>query len=262
LSNAGVIAIPKERTPEYICKFIQTHHIELLPTTPTFLNLLLLNESIGKYNLSSLKMITYGTEPMYESTLKAINRALPLVEFKQTYGLTELGVFRTKSRSSDSLWVKVGGEDYKTKIIDKVLYVKAKSSILGYLNAPSPFDDEGWYNTGDRVEIDGEWLRFLGRESDIINVGGQKVFPTEVESVLMLSPYIKDCSVYAEKNGIMGNIVAADVVLNKNMNNTSIRSAIRLFCKDKLNSYKIPVRINFVEQINIGERFKKIRKGI
>ncbi|MBG0860713.1 MAG: long-chain fatty acid--CoA ligase [Bacteroidales bacterium] len=260
LSNAGVVAIPKERTPESICEFIQQYQIELLPTTPTFLNLLLLNKPWRKYDLSSLKMITYGTEPVYESTLKAITSALPHVEFKQTYGLTELGVFRTKSRSSDSLWLKVGGEDYFTKIIDGILYVKAKTSIIGYLNAESPFDEEGWYNTGDRVEVDGEWIRFLGRESDVINVGGLKVFPAEVESVLMQIPQIEDCMVYGEKNAMMGNFVAAEVVLRDKINNTEIRSVIRLFCKDKLETYKIPVRIKIVEKTNIGERFKKIRR--
>lgn len=259
LSNAGVIAIPRERTPEYICKFIQKYRIELLPTTPTFLNLLLLNQSFIKYDLSSLKMITYGTEPMYESTLKAIHRTLPNVEFKQTYGLTELGVFRTKSKSSDSLWLKVGGEDYQTKIKDGILFVKAKTSIIGYLNADSPFDDEGWYNTGDRVEVDGEWIRFLGRESDIINVGGQKVFPAEVESVLLQIPQIKDCAVYGEKNAIMGNIVAADIVVKEKIDNFQIKTIVRQFCNNKLDNYKIPIRINIVEKTSIGERFKKIR---
>jgi long-chain acyl-CoA synthetase len=260
LSNAGVIGIPKERTPEYICNFIEKHRIELLPTTPTFLNLILMSDSMKKYDMSSLKMITYGTEPMYESTLMAINKALPHVEFKQTYGLTELGVFRTKSKSSDSLWVKVGGEDYQTKIIAGIFYVKAKTSIIGYLNAESPYDDDGWYNTGDRVDVDGEWIRFLGRENDIINVGGQKVFPAEVESVLMQIPQIEDCSVHAEKSAIMGSIVAADIVLKKKIDSSIIRSVIRVFCKDKLDNYKIPVRINIIDETNIGERFKKIRR--
>jgi acyl-coenzyme A synthetase/AMP-(fatty) acid ligase len=259
LSNAGVIAIPNERTPEYICKFIEKYQIELLPTTPTFLNLLLLSDSFVKYNLSSLKMISYGTEPMLESTLKAVYKALPFVEFKQTYGLTELGVFRTKSKGSDSLWLKVGGEDYQTKIIDGVLFVKAKTSIIGYLNAASPFDEKGWYNTGDRVEVDGEWIRFLGRTSDIINVGGQKVFPAEVESVLMQIEQIKDCVVYGEKNAIMGNVVAVDIVLKEKIENSQIKTIIRQFCKDKLDNYKTPVRINIVGETSIGERFKKIR---
>jgi len=66
--------------------------------------------------------------------------------------------------------------------------------------------------------------------------------------------------VYGEKNAMMGNFVAAEVVLRDKINNTEIRSVIRLFCKDKLETYKIPVRIKIVEKTNIGERFKKIRR--
>lgn len=55
--------------------------------------------------------------------------------------------------------------------------------MLGYLNAASPFTDDGWFKTGDEVEQDGEWLRILGRRSEIINVGGEKVSPAEIEGV-------------------------------------------------------------------------------
>lgn len=259
LSNNGVVAVPKLRTPDKVCEFIEKFRIELLPTTPTFLNLILLNETYKKYDLSSLKMITYGTEPMHESTLIRWHNLYPGIEFKQTYGLTELGVMRTKSRTSDSLWLKVGGEDYQTKVKDGVLFIKAKTSILGYLNAGSPFDDEGWYNTGDRVEVDGEWIRFKGRESDIINVGGEKVFPAEVESVILQIPGIVDCSVRGEKNMITGNIVVADVVLNGDWDKYELSSRIRQFCKTKLENYKVPVKVNIVDKLQLGERFKKIR---
>ena len=160
-SNAGLIGVPAERTPEKICQFIEKYKIELLPTTPTFINLILMSRVYSKYDLSSLKIVSYGTEAMQESTLRLFHKLFPNITLKQTYGLTELGVMRTKSKSSDSLWLKVGGEDYKMKIVDGTLFIKAKSSILGYLNASSPFDEEGWYNTGDKVEQDGEWIRFI-----------------------------------------------------------------------------------------------------
>ena len=79
--------------------------------------------------------------------------------------------------------------------------------MLGYLNAPSPFDADGWFNTQDAVEQDGEWLRFLGRTSDLINVGGQKVYPAEVESVLLELENVLDVTVRGEPNPIIGQIV-------------------------------------------------------
>ena len=258
-SNAGVVGVPTERTPEKICEFIETYKIELLPTTPTFINLILMSRAYDKYNLSSLKIVSYGTESMPESTLRLFHKLYPKVKLKQTYGLTELGVMRTKSKASDSLWVKVGGEDYKTKIIDNTLFIKAKSTILGYLNAKSPYDAEGWYDTGDKVEQDGNWIKFLGRNSDIINVGGQKVYPTEVESVLLEMINIKEVSVFAKDNPIMGKVVGARITLFEEEKLSELKKRIRKFCKDRLESFKIPVYIEITKDNQISDRFKKVR---
>ncbi|MBU4349675.1 fatty acid--CoA ligase family protein, partial [bacterium] len=248
-----------ERSPDKVCEFIEKYKIELLPTTPTFINLILMSHAYNKYNLSSLKIVSYGTETMPESTLKFFHDLFPKIILKQTYGLTELGVMRTKSKSSDSLWLKVGGEDYKTKVIDNILFIKAKSSILGYLNAGSPFDKDGWYNTGDKIEQDGDWIRFLGRESEIINVGGQKVYPAEVESVLLEINGVKDAVVYGEKNPLMGEIVVANVKADELNSNKNFISLIKNYCREKLDKYKIPVKINFTQKDLISERFKRIR---
>lgn len=259
LSNTGVIGVPDVRSPEEVCEFIEKHKIELLPTTPTFINLILISKAYQKHDISSLKVVSYGTEMMPESTLKAFNKLFPNITLKQTYGLTELGVMRTKSESNDSLWVKVGGEDYKTKVVGNVLYIKAKTSILGYLNAASPFDEDGWYNTGDRVEQKGEYIRFLGRENDIINVGGQKVFPAEVESVLMQIENINEATVFGKANPIMGNVVAAKIILDQEEPLNKLKSKIRKFSKDKLEAYKIPVHVEIVNETEVSERFKKVR---
>jgi len=111
--------------------------------------------------------MTYGTEPMQTSTLKRLSELFPDITLQQTYGLSEVGILRSKSRSSDSLWMKVGGDEFQTKIVNGTLWVKSDSAMLGYLNAPTPFDEEGYLDTGDMVEQDGEWLRILGRQSEI-----------------------------------------------------------------------------------------------
>ena len=258
-SNAGLVGVPVERSPDKVCEFIEKYKIELLPTTPTFINLILMSHAYSKYNLSSLKIVSYGTEAMPESTLKYFHELFPKVKLKQTYGLTELGVMRTKSKSSNSLWLKVGGEDYKTKVIDNTLFIKAKCSILGYLNAESPFDEDGWYNTGDKVEQDGDWIKFLGRESEIINVGGQKVYPAEVESVLLEINGVKDAIVYGEKNPLIGEIVVANIKVDELNDNKQFISLIKKYCRGKLEKYKIPVKIYFTQKDSISERFKRIR---
>lgn len=257
--NGGTIVTSEGRTPQSVCEAIQNHKVELLPTTPTFLNMLIMAKSYENYNLSSLKLISYGTEPMPQSTLEAINRIFPSVTLKQTYGLTELGIFSTKSRDSHSNWMKVGGKGIEIKIVDNTLWIRSSSAMLGYLNAPSPFDEEGWYNTGDQVEVDGEYIRILGRKSEIINVGGEKVYPAEVESVLLEIPNIKDVLVTGKKSPITGQIVAATVVLEQPEDLKTLKKRVFNYCKGRLLPYKIPTLLTISHRELASDRFKKMR---
>ena len=203
--------------------------------------------------------MTYGTEVMPESTLARFNEVLPDVRMLQTYGLSEVGILRSKSRSSDSLWVKVGGEGFDTRIVDGLLEIKAKSAMLGYLNAPSPFTDDGWFMTGDAVEVDGEYIKILGRRSELINVGGEKVYPAEVESVLQQMDGVADVVINGEAHPLTGNIVVARVKLETDETLSEFRKRMRAHCADRLERYKIPQKVQLVGKSMHGERFKKMR---
>lgn len=257
--NGGTIVTIKDRTANEVCKTIEKNKVELLPTTPTFLNMLIISGIYKKYDLSSLKIISYGTETMPISTLNELSKCFEGVKLKQTYGLTELGIFSTKSKESNSVWMKVGGEGIEVRIIDNTLWIKSKSAMLGYINAPSPFNEKGWYNTGDKVEIDGEYIRILGRESEIINVGGEKVFPAEVENLLLEIDNIKEVLVYGKQNAITGQIVASIIQLEKPEELKALKKRIIEYCKDKIQSYKIPRLITITDENLVGNRFKKIR---
>jgi long-chain acyl-CoA synthetase len=259
LSNAGCIVTVRDRLPDIVCKAIEKYKVQLLPSSPTFINLLLFSEAYTRYGLSSLEMVTYGTEVMPESTLKCFHELFPHVRLLQTYGLSEVGILRSKSKSYDSLWVKVGGEGYETRVVDGMLEIKAQSAMLGYLNAPSPFTEDGWFQTGDAVEVDGEYIRILGRKSEIINVGGEKVYPAEVESVLQLMEGVEEATVSAESNPITGHIVTAKVKLATEETAGEFRKRMRIFCQDKLPKFKVPQKVVAVTETMHGERFKKMR---
>lgn len=260
LSNAGCVIAPTDRNPDSVLSLIAKHRAQLLPTSPTFLNLILLSEAFKRHDLSSLQTITYGTEPMPQSTLERIHQVLPQVTLQQTYGLSEIGIMRSKSKSSDSLWVKVGGEGFETRIVDGVLHVKARSAMLGYLNHPSPFSADGWFITGDMVEQDGEYIRILGRKSEVINVGGEKVHPAEVESIILEMPEVSDVTVHGEPNPITGQIVCARVTLrDPAADPREMVRAIKAHCRARAQAYKTPVRIVFTDQMQHADRFKRMR---
>lgn len=259
LSNAGTVITIQDRAPNEICRIIEKYKIEVLPASPTFLNLLLLSGENKRHDLSSLKTISYGSEPMPFSTLNRLKTSFPEIRLHQTYGLIELGVMRTKSKDSDSLWVKIGGEGYETRVVDGMLQIKAESAMLGYLNAPSPFTVDGWFITGDQVEVDGQYFRILGRKSEMINIGGEKLHPVEVESVLQSMEGVEDVVVSTEPSPITGQIVVARVKVNTGETLSDFRKRMRSFCRDKLSNYKVPQKVILVDNAMYGERYKKMR---
>lgn len=259
LRNKGLIVAPKSKSPVDVCTWIQNYKVELLPTSPTFLNLLILSGLISQFDLSSLKLITYGTEPMPESTLFHIKEHLPHVVLKQTYGLSETGILKTKSKSDNSLWVKLGGEDFDVKIENNKLLIRSKVSMMGYLNADDPFEEDGYINTGDVVEKNGDWLKILGRESELINVGGNKVFPAEIESVLQQMKEVEDAVVYGQANPLTGQMVSTIIKTRDKIELSDFKIAMRKYCRKHLESYKIPVKVQLSEEKLYSERFKKKR---
>ena len=261
LSMNATMIIPQNRNADDICKLIEEYKIAVLPSSPTFLNLILINRSYEKYDLSSLRMITYGTETMPEGLLGRLKAVFSKVKFLQTFGTSETGIAATSSKSSSSTFMKIDDENLEYKIVDNELWLRSKTQILGYLNrSMESFTNDGWFKTGDLVELDNEgFIKIIGRNKEIINVGGQKVLPSEVESVLLGMDEIEDCLVYGEQNAITGQSISCDVVLKHGIDDSGFKILVRKFCKDKLDSFKIPTRVNVVQKTEFTERFKKSR---
>lgn len=186
----------KNRNPAYVMALCAAEKVELLPTTPTFLRMLDPADVP-----QTLKTITYGTERMDEATLRRLAAALPWVDFRQTYGASELGILRVRSKARDSNWFSLYCEWALTS--HGTLSVRPPYPMVDYLNAPYPFVD-GWYDTGDVVERDGEWLRITGRRGETLNVGGVKVQPSEVESAALAYPGVLRARARGVANMLVG----------------------------------------------------------
>jgi acyl-coenzyme A synthetase/AMP-(fatty) acid ligase len=262
LAMGGAATLPSEMTPTHVAELIARFQVSILPTSPTFLNLLLLSGAVEKYDLSSLRMITYGTEPMPDALLARLRERLPHVHLLQTFGTSETGIVNTASVSSDSLFMKFNDPSIEHKVVNGELWLRSQRRILGYLNHQSDaLTDDGWFKTGDLVEesSDGH-LRILGRQKEVINVGGEKVFPAEVESVLLRHPRVRDCKVHGEANGLTGQFVAADIVVEGVAveKESRLLREIRTFARQHLDAFKVPVRLNVVAEIAYSARFKKV----
>ncbi len=244
LAAGGALVLPADRDPATICAVIEASRAQVLSTSPSFLRLLWASGDAAGRDLSSLEIVTYGSEPMDAATLARINALLPGVRISQKYGTTETGAPRTVSQSSDSLWVRIQGEGVETQIRNGILWVRSESQFLGYLNAPDPFDAEGWYCTGDLVEERGDWIHIRGRESDLINVGGEKVSPLEVEQVILELDEIVSVAVCGTPSTLLGQVVTALVVLRQGVDAAKAESLVRRHCRKRLARHMVPVTVD------------------
>ena len=254
LFNKGVVVAPPARTVDAVIETCRKYDVEVLPTTPTFLRMMLMSGVVPDKFPSCIKVVTYGTERMDQPTLDELCKLLPDVDFRQTFGMSELGIVRVKSEARNSLFMKVGGEGVETSVVKSILHIRSASRMLGYLNADSPFDDEGWYDTKDVVEQKNGLYKVVGRISDVINVGGLKFMASEVERVALQYPGISLVSAYPRQNPITGQHVELKVQPTDEglVNKDSLMS----YLKSNLQPHMVPRRIR-IEGISVGHRFKK-----
>src|SRR5262249_31656744 len=148
------------------------------------------------------------------------------------------------------------------------LRVRSPGTAKGYVgqNATILADDEGFVDTGDMVERRGDRYYFLGRRGGVINVGGLKVHPEEVEAVINRHPAVRMSAVRSRRSPITGSIVVADVVLKVEPDSSSasvstaeLKGEILQVCRDALAQHKVPAAIRFVDDLNVGATGKLAR---
>ena len=261
LFNRGTVFVPSGRKPDEVMAEVARHRIETLPATPTFLRMLMMSGLPQSHPeaFRTLRTITYSTEPMDKATLDRVCTAFSDADIRQTYGMSELGIMRVRSRARDSLWISVGGDGVETRVQPSgetgrgVLQIRCAERMLGYLNAPSPFED-GWYDTGDVVEQDGEWLLIVGRSRQWINVGGIKVLPTEIERVALLHPAVVRAKAEGAANPITGQHV--EVTMELRADAIADKAAMRAHFAAHLADKVRPHRYRF-GAVSFNHRFKQ-----
>jgi acyl-coenzyme A synthetase/AMP-(fatty) acid ligase len=234
--------------PREIYEEIKRNHISHLSATPTFYRLLLPCED----SFPSVVRITSGGEKFNEKIFAQLKETFPNSKITNIYASTEAGsLFASEN---DVFVVKPAYEPFVKLGSNNELLLH--SSLIGL----SDGNTEEWYNTNDLLEVIQEnplRFRFISRNSDMINVGGYKVNPLEVEETLLLFPGIQNAQVYPKRNSVLGNIICCDVVCS----DVQVSEAsIRTFLQSKLQEFKIPRIIRFVDQLSTT-RTGKIKRN-
>ena len=259
LFAGSTLIIPDQLSPEAVGRAIEAHKVTVLPASPTFLNLLLLNGIPHRYDCSCLKIIAYGAEPMPSTLLKRLTNLFPQAKLQQKFGTSETGAIQIRSASSDSLFFSIQDMDTKWKIINNELWLKAPSRIIGYLNAESSsLGENGWYQTGDLVSTnDKGQLQIIGRKSALINIGGQKVHPAEIEAIIEQVAEVDACRVYAKAGAITGSVIACEITTQSADDLRTWKRRIRKHCRLHLTNWKIPSHLELTTSISVTDRLKR-----
>jgi long-chain acyl-CoA synthetase len=150
--------------------------------------------------------------------------------------------------------MKVGGEGVETRVVDHVLEIRSQTRMLGYLNAESPFDAEGWYNTKDIVEERNGFYKVVGRTSEVINVGGLKFMASEVERVALQYEHVELAKAEAKPNPITGQHV--ELTVQSAPNSEVDKFGLKTFLAAQLPNHMMPKRIK-IASVSVGHRFKR-----
>ena len=237
--NTLVNVFNKQRSEVY--ELINKHNITHISATPTFYRLLLPFEQEYK----TVVRVTLGGEKSDSHLYENIKKIFPEAKINNVYASTEAGsLFAAKG---DFFQIPENIRD-KVEVVDDELLIH--KSLLGKSDS---FKFEGdYYHSGDLIEwVDKEsgLFRFKSRKNELINVGGYKVNPGEVENILLSIDGVKQVLVYGKANSILGNVLCADIQLEDGVALTDVE--IKKALRSQLQDFKIPRRIKFVEQMSL-----------
>jgi acyl-CoA synthetase (AMP-forming)/AMP-acid ligase II len=208
-----------------------------------------------------LKQITLGGEIADNNILHALKQKFPQAKIAHIYASTEVGVgFSVTDGKAGFPQSYLHGdlENIRMKVdADGMLWIAPTNRNQQYVSGDLLYDQDGYINTGDRVEVKNGRILFLGRASGAINVGGNKVQPEEVESVLLDSGLVSQAYVYAKNNPMMGSLVCADVVPKyKDTDKSEAKKAILSYCREHLQGFKVPAILKFVDVLQTTQSGK------
>jgi acyl-coenzyme A synthetase/AMP-(fatty) acid ligase len=205
-----------------------------------------------------------------QAIIDNLRAAYPQAKIGHAYASTEAGVgfhVDDEREGFPASFLGAQRDGVEIQIENGSLHVRSPGTASRYLGEGYrviPRDD-GFVDTGDTIEVRNERCYFVGRAGGIINVGGMKVHPEEVEGVINRHPDVRMSLVRPKKNPITGSVVVADVVLNAlnasdaDTRKSEVKSEIIKLCRNSLTEWKVPVAVSFVQSLAMTEGGKLAR---
>ncbi len=237
-----------------------------LSGTPSHWRRALMSPAIQKI---SPRYVRLSGEVADQAVLDSLRNTFPQAGIGHAYASTEAGV---AFEVDDGLagfpadYVKGSRNGVEMKILHGSLHIRSPRTASRYIGTETALRDEhGFVDTGDMVELNGDRYVFAGRRGGIINIGGLKVHPEEIEAVINRHPQVRMSLVRSKRSPVTGSIVIADVVLKSGNDRPgealgAVKSDILQFCRDALPVYKVPAAISVVPSLDVATTGKLVRR--
>lgn len=260
-----VLSSVSESVPDFIAR-AGRHGVTHISGTPTHWRRALMS---GSAHEMSPRYVRLSGEIADQAVLDALRAAYPEAGISHAFASTEAGVAFAVDDGLEGFprtYIDEAASGIDMKVEDGTLRIRSGRNATRYLGGelPSIRSDDGFVDTGDLVELraDGRY-HFMGRKGGVVNIGGQKVFPEEVEAVINRHPRVRMSLVRGRKNPITGAIVVADVVLEDAPGDPSAEKALKeeivSECRKALSPYKVPTSIRFVPSLEVSASGKLVR---
>lgn len=232
--------------------------------TPSHWRKLLMSGAAAKF---SPRYVRLSGEIADQAVLDALALAFPGASIGHAYASTEAGVGFAVNDGREGFPASLIGQNQggvEMKVEDGSLRVRSKRTAHAYIGrrAAPLTDADGFVDTGDMLELRGDRYHFVGRRGGIINIGGLKVHPEEIEAVINGHGEVRMSRARSRKSPITGAIVVADVILAEAADasrHEAIRKDILSHCKASLAAHKVPAVIRFVERLDVTPAGKLAR---
>ena len=233
LMSRATLVVPGSRRPRDVVAVLRELGVTHASATPTFWRTVVPHLDRETARSLPLRQVTLGGEAVPSSLLDELTSLFPGARISQIYGATEfgLGVSVRDGRAGlpVSLLERDCEADVQLRVVDGELHVRSRIGMLGY-HGENEVDDD-WRPTGDLVDVRGDRVHFVGRATDVINVGGVKVHPFPVEELVARVPGVRLVRAYGRPNPITGQIVAVDVVADPSSDTAVLERAVRDACR-------------------------------
>lgn len=246
--------------------FAMEQKTTVMAIVPAMVNMVLNLPDVQSYDLSSLRLIMYGSAPMPYAMIQKMRELWPWLKLQNIFGMTECSAAITSMKDEDALTKIAGvgkvvpggtlrvvgekGADAKIGDVGEIIY-KGPNVMQGYYKNPDATAkalEGGWYHTGDLGTLDEDGiLKIVDRAKDMLIRGGENVYPAEVERVLFEIPAVLDCAVVGVPEERLGERTKAFIVLKQGQSLTP--AEVVDHCKKKLAMFKVPEVIEFIKEI-------------